>query len=91
MTAFQQAVYEVVKNIPKGSVMTYKEVAIAAGYPQAFRAVGSAMKQNYDQDIPCHRVVRSDDKVGQYNRGGSERKAEMLKEEALDKNIDRKY
>jgi len=83
VTEFQQKVYEVVRGIKKGSVMTYKEVAIAAGHPNAFRAVGSLMKQNYDREIPCHRVIRSDDKVGEYNRGGSERKAEMLREEGF--------
>jgi len=81
MTEFEKKVYEIVAGIPKGSVMTYKEVAIAAGRPNAFRAVGAAMKKNYNKDIPCHRVVRSDDKVGQYNRGGSEKKAEILKGE----------
>lgn len=81
MTEFEEKVYDIVAKIPKGSVMTYKEVAIAAGYPNAFRAVGAAMKKNYRPEVPCHRVVRSDDKVGQYNRGGATRKAEMLKEE----------
>jgi len=81
MTEFQEQVYAVVARIPRGSVMTYKAVATAVGRPNAARAVGSAMKRNYDPKIPCHRVVRSDDAVGQYNRGGSARKAEILSEE----------
>ena len=83
MTEFRRAVYEVVRGIPKGSVMTYKAVAAAAGRPNAARAVGSAMKQNFNRDIPCHRVVRSDDKVGQYNRGGEIVKTQMLQDEGV--------
>ena len=60
--------------------MTYAEVAAAAGSPNAYRAVGSVMKYNYDPSIPCHRVVRSDGTPGQYNRG-AERKEALLKQE----------
>lgn len=49
--------------------MTYKEVAERAGSPRAFRAVGNILNTNYDPDIPCHRVVRSDGTPGGYNRG----------------------
>lgn len=62
--------------------MTYKQVAIAAGQPLAARAVGMLMSKNYNPTIPCHRVVRSDGKIGNYNRGGPARKAELLLEEA---------
>ena len=61
--------------------MTYKEVAIKAGKPGAARAVGSIMKTNYDLQIPCHRVIRSDGKMGGYNRGGVTKKLEILKKE----------
>ena len=60
--------------------MTYKEVAIRVGRPNAFRAVGNILNKNYNPDVPCHRVVRSDGKTGGYNRG-KERKMEILKEE----------
>ena len=69
LTAFQQKVYEVVKQIPKGQTMTYKQVAQKMGRPHAFRAVGSALKKNFAPDIPCHRVIRSDGNLGEYNRG----------------------
>ena len=71
---FSERVYAIVAKIPIGKVMTYKQVAAKAGSPHAARAVGNLMKNNYNPKIPCHRVVRSDGKIGDYNRGGSERK-----------------
>ncbi|MBI2551246.1 MGMT family protein [Candidatus Uhrbacteria bacterium] len=75
---FQEAVFAIVKTIPAGKTMTYKQVAVAAGHPGAFRAVGNVLNKNYDPTIPCHRVVRSDGKTGGYNRG------EALKKERLE-------
>ena len=79
---FSSRVYGVVAKIPKGKTLTYKQVAAKAGNPGAARAVGTLMANNYDPKIPCHRVVRSDGKVGNYNRGGPARKIELLLEEA---------
>ena len=76
--AFSDRVYSVVRKIPRGKVMTYAEVAKAAGQPRASRAVGYWMSKNYDPKIPCHRVIRSDGTIGDYNRGGPSRKAELL-------------
>lgn len=78
---FTEKVRDVVRKIPKGKTMTYKEVATKAGNPGGARVVGSVMKANYDPEIPCHRVIRSDGKVGCYNRGGPEVKLKLLKEE----------
>ena len=72
--SFSERVYAIVAKIPIGKVMTYKQVAAKAGSPHAARAVGNLMKNNYNPKIPCHRVVRSDGNMGDYNRGGSERK-----------------
>ena len=72
--SFSERVYAIVAKIPIGKVMTYKQVAAKAGSPHAARAAGNLMKNNYNPKIPCHRVVRSDGKIGDYNRGGSERK-----------------
>lgn len=83
MTSFQQTIYSIVKQIPKGRTMTYKQVATLAGRPKAFRAVGNLLNKNYDLTIPCHRVVRSDGKAGGYNRG-SFRKEELLKKERVE-------
>lgn len=81
MSEFQTAVRAVVARIPAGQVMSYGEVARAAGYPGAARAVGSVMSHNYDPAIPCHRVVRADGGLGHYNRGGMARKCELLQAE----------
>jgi O-6-methylguanine DNA methyltransferase len=80
-TSFTEHVRDVVRQIPKGQTRTYKEVAYAAGRPGAARAVGTIMKNNYDPTVPCHRVVRSDGKIGNYNRGGLEEKTALLKAE----------
>lgn len=81
MTTFSEQVKKTVANIPAGSVMTYKEVAMAVGKPGAARAVANIMAANYDLDVPCHRVIRSDGGLGGYNRGGIEAKRAILKNE----------
>jgi O-6-methylguanine DNA methyltransferase len=78
--SFRERVFDVVRAIPKGSVLTYAEVAARAGSPRAFRAVGSALKTNFDPAIPCHRVIRSNGKTGEYNRGAA-KKIRLLREE----------
>ncbi len=83
LTKFAEKVYAVVAKIPKGKTMTYKQVAAKAGKPGAARAVGSLMAKNYRPNVPCHRVIRSDGRIGNYNRGGSARKTEMLREEGF--------
>lgn len=80
---FAEKIYQVIRLIPKGQVMSYKQVAEEAGYPKAYRAVGTVLSKNHDPSIPCHRVIRSDGKVGQYNRG-SERKKAILRHENVD-------
>lgn len=79
---FKDAVYAVVSRIPKGKVLTYKEVATLAGSPRAYRAVGNILNKNYNPQIPCHRVVRSDGTPGGYNRG-SEMKRKRLTQEGV--------
>lgn len=81
--SFSKKVYAVVAKIPKGKTMTYTQVAAKAGNKNAARAVGALMSHNFDPDIPCHRVVRSDGGVGDYNRGGPARKMELLMAEAF--------
>ncbi len=78
---FTERVRDIVRKIPKGKSMTYKEVAAKAGNPRAARAVGAIMRSNYNRDIPCHRVVKSDGSLGSYNRGGTLRKRQLLKSE----------
>lgn len=82
MPNFQQKVLSIVSKIPKGSVMTYKEVAKLAGSPKAYRTVGNILHKNYNPKIPCHRVIRSDGKAGGYNRGIN-KKINLLKKEKV--------
>jgi methylated-DNA-[protein]-cysteine S-methyltransferase len=77
---FEEKIHRVVKKIPRGSVSTYKEVAKKAGRPMAFRAVGNILGKNVDPNVPCHRVIRSDGKLGGY-RDGPEWKIKRLTDE----------
>ena len=79
---FTRDVLGVVKKIPRGKVMTYMEVASKVGRPRAYRAAGNVLNKNYDSKIPCHRVVRSDNSIGGYNRG-MKTKEKLLKEESI--------
>ena len=78
---FTDLVRTIVRKIPKGKTLTYGQVAALAGKPMAARAVGMIMSKNFDPNIPCHRVVRADGTVGDYNRGGAARKMKLLREE----------
>lgn len=78
---FKEKVLNIVSKIPKGQTMTYKQVATLAGNPNAARAVGTYMRQNYNPDVPCHRVLRTDGGFGGYNRGGISAKRKLLIEE----------
>lgn len=77
---FSERVYEVVKKIPKGKTLSYKEVATKAGSPNAFRAVGNILNKNFDPKIPCHRVIKSNGGLGGYNRGSKNKKKILLEE-----------
>jgi methylated-DNA-[protein]-cysteine S-methyltransferase len=66
-TDFQIKVWNEIKKIPKGSVRTYMEIAIAINHPKSYRAVANACKKNpHPTVIPCHRVIRSDGRIGGY-------------------------
>ncbi|KKS82411.1 MAG: hypothetical protein UV58_C0010G0031 [Candidatus Wolfebacteria bacterium GW2011_GWC1_43_10] len=78
--SFKEKILKITASIPKGKVMTYKEVALAAGHPKAFRAVGNVLKTNHNRQIPCHRVIRSDGSLGGYNRGRAQKKFLLKKE-----------
>ncbi len=81
MKTFKEKVFGVVRKIPKGKTLTYKEVALRAGSPNAYRAVGNVLNTNYNLEIPCHRVIGSDGKMHGYNRGGIVKKLEILNKE----------
>ncbi|HPI67055.1 MAG TPA: MGMT family protein [bacterium] len=82
MLSFKEKVYQVVKKIPKGKVLSYKQVAILAGNYKASQAVGNILHQNHNPAIPCHRVIRSNGQLGGYNKGVKE-KIKILKKEKI--------
>ncbi len=84
MKTFTEKVHEVVKKIPRGKTLSYKEVAIRAGRPKAYRSVGNILNKNSDPRIPCHRVIRSDGSFGGYNRGALQ-KRKLLEKEKCDR------
>jgi AraC family transcriptional regulator of adaptative response/methylated-DNA-[protein]-cysteine methyltransferase len=80
-TAFQQQVWEVLRQIKPGETMSYTDVAERMGKPKAVRAVASACASNkLAVVIPCHRVISKAGKTGGY-RWGSERKKMLLESE----------
>src|SRR5690606_26443204 len=77
-TAFQQRVWEALRQIPPGQTRTYAQIAQAVGKPGAVRAVAGACAANQlAVAIPCHRVVRTDGSLSGY-RWGVARKAKLL-------------
>jgi methylated-DNA-[protein]-cysteine S-methyltransferase len=82
MTQFEARVYQIVKKIPKGKVLTYKQVAEKLGNKNLARAVGNALNKNRDLRVPCRRVIKSDGQIGGYNRGRRE-KIRLLKREGV--------
>ena len=82
-TKFQISVWKEIKKIPKGQTKTYKDIALALEKPKSSRAVANACGKNpLLIEIPCHRVIRSDGKLGGYSgKGGVNQKRKLLKEE----------
>ena len=84
-TKFQKKVWNYLKTIRKGTVRTYKQVAIAINRPKSARAVANAVgKTPFAPKIPCHRVIRSDGSLGGYSgKGGVKTKKLLLKREGV--------
>ena len=82
-TKFQISVWKEIKKIPRGQTKTYKDIAVALKKPKSSRAVANACGKNpLLIEIPCHRVIRSDGKLGGYSgKGGMKQKRKLLKEE----------
>jgi methylated-DNA-[protein]-cysteine S-methyltransferase len=84
LTEFEQAVLRKAMEIPRGEVRSYGWVAREIGRPRAVRAVGSALGHNpVPVVIPCHRVVRSDGRIGEYALGSPMKRA-LLDAEGVD-------
>lgn len=82
-TDFMNRVWTILRGIPYGKTASYKEIAIAAGSPRAYRAVGLANNRNpIPIFIPCHRIIGADGKLVGY-RGGLAVKKALLDLEAL--------
>jgi len=79
-STFCNKVYQVVKQIPIGKTISYKEVAVAIGRSLASRAVGNCLNKNQDSSVPCHRVIRSNGLIGGYNRGSAVKKKILAQE-----------
>ncbi len=77
---FREKIYKLTRQIPKGKVATYGQLAKLAGNPKAARAVGMCMKINPDAPhTPCHRVVASDGNlIGYSGKGGIAGKKKIL-------------
>lgn len=69
-TAWTARVLSIVRRIPPGRVATYGDVAALAGRPRAARAVGNIMRGCGRPDVPCHRVIAANGRLGGY--GGNE-------------------
>ena len=81
-TAFQQRVWQALRDVPAGQTVSYTEIARRIGAPKAVRAVAGACAANaLAVAIPCHRVVRTDGNLSGY-RWGVERKRALLEREA---------
>lgn len=79
---FRKKVYAATKQIPKGKVATYGDIARAIGSFRAARAVGNALNKNPHKNVPCHRVVRFDGSIGGY-AGGTSLKIKILSREGV--------
>lgn len=86
MSDFFNAVYEFVKRVPAGRVVTYGDVARAIGSPRASRQVGWALHCNPQQGvIPCHRVVFADGSLAPgFAFGGREVQKAILESEGIE-------
>jgi len=81
--SLDKKIYKKLLEVPKGKITTYGELAKAVGLKNGQRAVGKIMNNNpYPVIIPCHRVIKSDGKIGGYAYG-EEIKSNMLTKEGV--------
>jgi O-6-methylguanine DNA methyltransferase len=79
--SFSDLVYAKTKLVPRGRVTTYGQIAKAIGKLGASRAVGNALNCNpYAPVVPCHRVVRTDGKIGGFARGAKAKAGLLVRE-----------
>ena len=83
---FAQSVYEYLKTVPPGRVVTYGLIARAIGRPRASRQVGNALHRNPTPVVvPCHRVVNREGRLAPaFAFGGMETQARLLQKEGVE-------
>lgn len=82
-TVFEENIYSKLRKVPKGKVTTYGELAKAVN-SKGYRAVGQAMNKNpYAPQVPCHRVIFSDGRIGGFS-SGVKKKIVILKKEGVE-------
>ena len=82
-SSFSEKCYKLLRNVPKGKITTYKDLAKALK-TKSYRAVGTAMNKNpYAPKVPCHRVINSSGKIGGFS-AGPKKKIAMLKKEGIE-------
>lgn len=82
----KEKVYGFLKTVPKGKVVTYGQIAEAAGNPRAARAVGNILHSNPNgEEIPCYKVVDAKGRLSEhYAFGGIEKQKERLEKEGIE-------
>lgn len=84
ITAFKRKVLLTVKSIPRGKTASYSWIARKTGYPRACRAVGNVMASNpFPPIVPCHRIVRSSRKIGNFGSGIKLKKRMLTQEKVV--------
>ena len=86
MAEFASKVYEFLKGVPAGMVVTYGQIAFAIGHPRASRQVGNALHHNPTPVvIPCHRVVNREGRLApEFAFGGTDMQAALLRAEGVE-------
>jgi L-threonylcarbamoyladenylate synthase len=83
---FSQKIFKIVKKIKPGNFLSYKEVAKRASNKKAYRAVANSLAKNKDKNLPCHRVIKNNNEVGEYQgsfKNSWQKVALLLKEGAI--------
>ena len=85
-TKLSESCYSLLKKIPKGKVITYKELAIALN-TKAYRAIGQILKKNKNPEtIPCYKVIKTDGNIGGYcgsSQKNINKKIKLLKKDGI--------
>lgn len=83
-SSFKLQVYDLVRKIPQGQVMTYGQIAQILGKPKATRAVGNILHDNISLEVPCHRVVNKKGRVAfNFAYGGAAKQYQILLKEGV--------